>query len=211
MKYLLSFFLFLIVSIKLCGQSDPLAIKTLDKFSSAALAAPSVSMKFHLVTVNQIENTNDTINGTIIMARDQYKLELPQNITWFNGTAIWNYLKAEKEVTITKPDKKDDTFLSRPSAIFSIYKKGYKARFVEENGNFQVLDLYPEDIKSDLIRIRLYIEKSSFGLSGAEYKRKDGIVIYLIVNEYNLKTKPEPALFIFNKENYKGVEIIDMR
>jgi outer membrane lipoprotein-sorting protein len=211
MKQLSSVFLLSILTIILYGQSDQQALKILDKFSANALASPSVTMKFHLITINRMEKINDTVSGSIIMSKDQYKLELPDNITWFNGSATWNYLKAEKEVTITKADKKDDSFLSRPSALFSLYKKGYKTRFVEENAYSSVVDLYPEDIKSDLIRIRLAIGKSGSDLVGAEYKRKDGVTIYLVVNEYNLKAKPDPATFVFNPNNYKGVEIIDMR
>jgi len=211
MKNLLLFFILSVIIPDLYGQIDPEAIKILDRFSSTALASPSVSMKFKLITINQMEQTNDTVLGSITMSKDQYRLELPDNITWFNGSATWNYLIAEKEVTITKPDKKDDSFMSRPSAIFTIYKKGYKTRYIEENSNSFVVDLYPEDIKSDLIRIRLVIGKTGSDLIGAEYKRKDGITIYLVVNEYNLKAKPDPSIFIFNPQNYKGVEIIDMR
>jgi len=199
------------LTIILFGQTDPQATKVLDKFSSTALAAPSVSMKFRLITINQMEHEHDTVKGTIIMARDQFRLELPDNITWFNGSLSWNYLKAEKEVTITKPDKKDNSFLSKPSAIFSLYKKGYKTKFVEENTNTLIVDLYPEDIKNDLVRIRLAISKSGFDLAEAEYKKKDGIIVYLVVDEYDLKVKPNPAIFVFNPQNYKGVEVIDMR
>jgi outer membrane lipoprotein carrier protein len=211
MKQLISLLFLSIITIRLFGQSDPQATKILDKFSATALSSPSVSMKFTLITISQPENINDTIAGSIIMAKDQFRLELPDNITWFNGSATWNYLKAEKEVTITKPDKKDDSFLSRPSAIFSIYKKGYKTRFIEENSKSSVVDLYPEDIKTDLIRIRLVIGKSGSDLISSEYKRKDGVTAYLVVNEYNLKSKPEPSVFVFNPQNYKGVEVIDMR
>ena len=211
MKYKLLILCLSALTINLSGQSDPQAIKILDKLSATALAAPSVSMKFSLITINQIEKINDTIGGSIIMAKDQYRLEFPDNITWFNGSATWNYLKAEKEVTITKPDKKDDSFLGRPSAIFTLYKKGYKTRFVEENDNSMIVDLYPEDIKSDLVRIRLAVGKSGSDLVGAEYKRKDGLIVYLVVNEYNLKIKQDPSTFAFNPQNYKGVEIIDMR
>ena len=48
----------------LSGQNDPAAVKILDKFSSKALAAPSVSMKFILVTDRPAENTNDTLDGS---------------------------------------------------------------------------------------------------------------------------------------------------
>lgn len=200
-----------VLTINLSGQTDPAAIKILDKFSAVALGSPSVSIKFKLITINQTEQTNDTVSGSITISKDMYRLELPDNITWFNGSATWNYLIAEKEVTVTKPDKKDDSFMNRPSSLFGLYKKGYKTRFIEENSNSYVVDLYPEDIKSDLIRIRLMIGKSASDLIGAEYKRKDGIIIYLVVNEYNLKSKPDPSVFTFNPQNYKGVEVIDMR
>ncbi len=193
------------------AQTDPGAVKILDKFSSTALSAPSVSLKFKIITLNQQENTRDTATGSLIMSKDQYRLELPDNITWFNGNTSWNYLVAEKEVTIVKPDRKDDSFLSRPSSIFSFYKKDYKARLVEENTRSYIIDLYPDDINSDLVRIRLSIGKTAYSLDGAEYKTKDGVTLFLVVNEYNLKIKPAPEAFLFNPKNYTGVEIIDMR
>ena len=208
-------FLFLIFTIPLCqysiAQSDPGALKILDKFSSTAMSAPSVSLKFNIISLNQQDNSKDTTRGSLLMAKDQYRLELPDNITWFNGNISWNYLIAEKEVTIVKPDRKDDSFLTKPSSIFTVYKKGYKARLVEENAKSYIIDLYPEDINSDLVRIRLSIGKTGYTLDGAEYRRKDGITMILAVNDYSLNIKPETSAFTFNPKNYKGVEIIDMR
>jgi outer membrane lipoprotein carrier protein len=198
-------------SINLFSQTDQEAVKILDKFSSTAQAAPSVSIKFSIVTVNQQDNSRDTVNGSLIMAKDQYRLEMPDNITWFNGSNSWNYLVAENEVTVVKPDKKDDSFLNKPSSVYTLYKKGYKSRLVEDNGKSYVIDLYPEDINSDMVRIRLSVSKTTYFLDGAEYKRKDGITAFLIVKEYNLKVKPDQTAFTFNAKNYKGVEVIDMR
>jgi outer membrane lipoprotein-sorting protein len=193
------------------AQNDPEAVKVLDRFSSAALSSPSVSVKFNLITVNEAENKKDTVTGSLIMSKDQYRLEMADNITWYNGSVSWNLLIKENEVTITRPGKKDDSFMSRPSSIFTLYKKGYKTKFIEENQKSGIVDLYPEDMNSELVRIRMSVGKVSSDLIGAEYKRKDGIVVYLIVKDYNLKTKPEPTDFSFNPKNYKGVEIIDMR
>ena len=102
------------------SQTDPAAVKILDKFSSAALSAPSVSMKFKLATDDLAENSSDTLNGSVIISKDKYKLELPDNIVWFNEDVSWSYLPAEKEVTITKPDKKDNSFQNKPSGIFTM-------------------------------------------------------------------------------------------
>ncbi|MBE3086283.1 MAG: hypothetical protein IMZ64_08720, partial [Bacteroidetes bacterium] len=123
----------------------------------------------------------------------------------------WSYLPAEKEVTITKADKKDNSFQNRPSEIFSMYKNGYKSRLIEERSDSYIIDLYPEDIKSDLLRVRLSIGKSLMNLKSLEYKKRDGIVVTLHVREYNLKLKPEADAFIFRPEKFKGVEVIDMR
>lgn len=193
------------------GQKDPEAVRILDKFSSSALGAPSVSMKFNLITVDQAENRNDTLSGSIVISNNKYKLELPENIIWFNGDISWSYLPVEKEVTITKPDRKDDSFQSKPSAVFSMYKKGYKSRLIEERNDSYIIDLYPEDLKSDLIRVRLSIGKSPMNLKSLEYKKKDGLVINVSIKDYNLKIKPDPSFFTFSPEKFKGVEVIDMR
>ena len=74
-----------------------------------------------------------------------------------------------------------------------------------------IIDLYPEDIKNELIRVRLSIAKPSLNLKKCEYKRSDGITLTLFVQDYNLKLIPDPEMFIFSPEKYKDVEIIDMR
>lgn len=210
MKYILSI-VFILNLLNLNGQTDPSADKILDRFSATALGAPSVSLIFRLITLDQAAGSSDTTAGSLLMLKDQYRLELEESITWFNGSTSWNYLIPEKEVTITKPDKKDESFMTRPSSLFTVYKNGYKTRLINENEKVSTIDLYPEDPESDLVRIRLKIGKALSDLKEAEYKRKDGITVFLVVNEYNLKQKPDASAFTFNAKNYKGVEVIDMR
>ncbi len=193
------------------GQGDPAAIKILDNFANKALKAPSITMKFNLVNSNQTDNSSDTLAGSVIISKDKYKLDLPDNIIWFNGETSWSYLPAEKEVTITKADRKDNTFQSKPSLIFSAYKKGYKNRLVEEKSDSYIVDMYPEDLKSELVRIRLTIGKPELNLISLEYKKKDGTIITLHVKEYDLKEKPESDTFVYQPDKYKDVEVIDMR
>jgi len=193
------------------GQNDPQTVNILDKFSATAINAPSVSMRFLLITIDQVENTKDTLEGSVILSKNSYKLDLPENIIWYNGETSWSYLPAEKEVTITSPDKQDDSFQTRPSSIFTMYKKDYKCRLIEEKTDHYVIDLYPEDLKNELIRVRLSIAKPSLNLKKLEYKRRDGITIDLIIREYNLKVNPEPGYFVFSPASHKDVEIIDMR
>jgi outer membrane lipoprotein carrier protein len=204
-------FFLLFFPLNIFGQKDEQAIKILDKFADNALKAPSVSMKFKLINKNLTDNTVDTLEGSVILSKDKYKLDMPDNIIWFDGETSWSYLPAEQEVTITKANKKDNSFQSRPSMIFSMYKKDYKSRLIEEKSDSYIIDLYPEDIKNEILRVRLTIGKSLFDLISLEYKRRDGVIATLLVEDYNLKTQPDPGTFSFQKEKFKGVEINDMR
>lgn len=212
MKKLLLFVLTsILLTINVSSQNDPRAVTILDKFSATATAAPSVSIKFLLITVDQVENTKDSLSGSVILCKDSYKLELPDNIIWFNGETSWSYLLAEHEVTITKPDKKENSFQSQPSLIFTMYKKGYKTRLVDEKDDSYTIDLYPIDIKNDIIRVRLVLEKPSLVLKSFEYKKRDGIILTLLVNDFNLKETPSRDIFTFSQGKYKDADIVDMR
>jgi hypothetical protein len=82
---------------------------------------------------------------------------------------------------------------------------------LQEKTNSWLIDLYPEDTKEELIRVRLNIEKPSLKLLSAEYKRRDGITLTLSVKDYDLGKTTEPDMFSFTASKYKGVEVIDMR
>ena len=193
------------------AQTDPAANTVLDRFSARAASAPSVSIKFDLITEDLAERRSDTLSGSVIISKDSYKLEIPNNIIWFDGTTSWSYLIAEEEVVITRPNQNADSFFNKPSAIFTMYKSDYKTRLIEELRDSWVIDLYPEDINNNLVRIRLTIGKNQNDLKKLEYRRKDGIVMYINVREYNLNIRPEQNFFIFDRTKYRGVDIIDMR
>ena len=59
--------------------------------------------------------------------------------------------------------------------------------------------------------MRKSIGKSLLNLISLEYKRRDGIINTLYVNEYDLKVNPEPGIFVFQPGKFKDAEIIDMR
>jgi outer membrane lipoprotein-sorting protein len=193
------------------AQKDQAAVKVLDRFSSKALNAPSVSMDFDIVTIDQSAGKTDTLSGSVLISGNRYQLTLPDNLIWFNGEISWSYLPAEKEVTISKPGKQDEIFMSKPSSVFTMYKKGYKIRLLEEKENAWIIDLYPEDFKSNLIHVRLTIDKSTLGLNNLEYKQKDGITKFVRIRNFDLSKKTETSIFNFPKEKFKGVEVIDMR
>jgi hypothetical protein len=116
-----------------------------------------------------------------------------------------------KEVTITRPEKGDISFFSKPSLLYTMHREGYKPRMVEEKTAEYIIDLYPEEITTDMIRIRLVIAKPQLTLKSAEYKTKNGVSMTLTTKDYSLKFRPDNQFFVFDPSKIKGIEIIDMR
>jgi len=210
MRYLITIIL-LTAWCSLNAQTDPVAKGILDKFSDAALAAPAVEMKFTLRINDKIEATEQVSDGHAVIKGNMYMLQLPENIIWFDGSAIWTLSPEVKEVTVTLPDPDDEIFITSPSSLFSIYKDDFKYSLLEEMPEGSLIDLYPEDPSSaDFSIIRLLIDRQA-RLVSAEYKRKDGINILIDVHEYNLDKSFPDKFFSFDQSAYPDVDIIDMR
>jgi outer membrane lipoprotein carrier protein len=198
-------------TLTLTSQTNPEALRVLNGFSKKAAASPSVKIDFSVVTTDAQEGTTTTLDGTAVISGDRYRIALPDNEICSDGKVVWSYLPDVNEVTITEPDPNDNSFMTRPSLLFTMYDEGYKIRLVEETSVEWVIDLYPEDININLMRIRLKIGKAHYDLKSAEYRTKDGITVTLTTDSYDLNFKPGKEYFIFDPANFKDVEIIDMR
>jgi len=196
------------LALALAAQKDPEAIRILSEFSKKAASAPSVSIDF---TSDSRDGTVNTMDGSVIIAGDKYKLSMPDNSVWADGKNAWSYLPDVNEVTITATDPDDDSFMSRPSMLFNLYQEGYKVRLLEQTPKEWIIDLYPEDLTLNLVRIRLKIAKTTYNLRSAEYVTKDGITVTLNAGRYDLTFRPAADYFTFNPADYKGVDVIDMR
>jgi outer membrane lipoprotein-sorting protein len=199
------------LALSLAAQKDPEAIRILSEFSKKATSAPSVSIDFTFVTTDSRDGTVNTMDGSVVIAGDKYKLSMPDNSVWADGKNVWSFLPDVNEVTITAADPDDDSFMSRPSMLFTLYQEGYKVRLLEQTAKEWVIDLYPEDLTLNLVRIRLKIAKTTYVLRSAEYVTKDGITVTLNAGRYDLTLRPAADYFTFNPADYKGVDVIDMR
>jgi outer membrane lipoprotein-sorting protein len=203
--------LLLLAAVAAFSQKDPEAVKVLSEFSKRAASAPSVKIDFDIVAYDAQEDQETELGGTAVIKGDSYMLTLADNLIRTDGKAVWNYMPEVNEVTITAPDPSDVSFISKPSLLFTMHEKGFKVRLLEQNTREWIIDLYPEDISTGLVRIRLAIGKSLYDLRSAEYKTREGITLTLTASGYDLTFRPPAGYFIFNPADHKGVEVIDMR
>jgi len=204
-------FLLFLLTLMTSAQKDPEAVKVLAEFSRLATSAPSVTIEFTVDAIDTKEDDITTVSGSAVISGDSYRVTLEDNILWTDGKVVWNYMPDVNEVTITEPDPGDESFMASPSLLFSMHEKGYKVRMLEQNTNEWVIDLYPEDLNVNLVRIRVKIGKRLYDLMSAEYRTKDGMTITIMAEKYSLTFRPPAGYFIFNPADYKGVDVIDMR
>ncbi len=204
-------FLLSLLTVASTAQKDPEAVRVLSEFSRRATQAPSVKIDFSINAENEQEGETTTMEGSAVISGDRYRLTMADNIIWADGRTVWNYIPDANEVTITEPDPDDDSFMSKPSMLFSLYREGYKVRLLDQNDREWIIDLYPEDIRINLVRIRLSIGKRLYDLRSAEYRTKDGMNVMLTAEKYDPGFRPADGYFTFRPADYKGVEIVDMR
>lgn len=186
----------------------------LDKAAAAYTKAGGLTASFTLDSKEIKTKSIYSIDGTIYMKGDRFKIDIPDATTWFDGKTQWVYMKGTDEVNITEPTGEELQGIS-PSSIFSIYKQGFDLLYKGEKkvagiALFEV-ELISQNKSSNFTKIIVQIDKTTnlfhqiilFDKSGYENK----LSIRKMKTNINLLDKT----FIFNKSEYPDVEIIDLR
>lgn len=186
----------------------------LDKASEAYNKAGGITASFTLDTKDTKAKNTYSYDGKASMKGNKFKLEIPDAITWFDGTNQWVYIKDTDEVNVTNPTGEELQNIS-PSAIFSIYKKGFKLSYKGEKRvkgkGVHVVELTPENKKAEITKIVISIDKLSQLFSTITVTNKTGIENTLTINSMQTNISLNDSIFSFNKKEYPQVDIIDLR
>ena len=219
MKYFLSISLLFIILFNSYAQDDfeqnaKKAKEILDKVSAKTKSYSTISADFTFSMENLQEDISETNEGTILIKGDKYKVSLMGVETYFDGKAIYTYMKEAGEVNITEPDPEDEETLN-PATIFTIYEKGFKYRYMgEKTGNgktFYEIDLYPENRDKPYSRIKLRILKNDLTLYSLRQVGKDGNNYTVVVKSMKTNIPMDDSTFIFDTAKHPDVDVIDMR
>src|ERR1041385_9205473 len=143
------------------AQYDPKALEVLEAMSKKYKAITAFEAAFTSTLVNEAANVKDEFKGKMTVKGDKYRLELPEQQVYNNGTTVWTYLPGNKEVNIDNFDPKSDDL--NPSKIFDMYKKGFKYMLIGASTEAGVpcdeVDLVPEKKDAQYFKIRMLISK----------------------------------------------------
>ena len=217
MKKLLFSIAFVTTSLLSFAQTDAAAKKILNQVAKQYSSYKTIQSDFSLQILDADKNTQST-KGVMYFNKpqNQYVISLPEQEVISDGKSVWNISKDIKEVQISQNESNDNAI--GPTNLFSFYQKGYKYVLMPDEkivrqGNTEmakVIELSPEDTKTNYFKIKLRINKNSHIQDVTIFDKSSNRYIYTI-NSLYLGKRFNPSLFQFDKNKFKDFEIVDLR
>ena len=225
-KFILCCFAYYLFPTTYCFSQQPKeAVDTkakaiLDEVAAKTKTYTSIKAEFTNVTEKQVTNTQskvtDTQSGSLQLKGEKYKLEFKGQTIFCDSKTQWTYIKESNEVQVnTAPDPKATDNIN-PVNIFTLYEKGYKYKYDKEdmvNGaKVDIVDLFPlSPDKKSYHTIRLTIDKVKKQILSVKIINKNGTFNTITVKNFTANSEMPDTMFTFNKADYKGVEVVDLR
>jgi outer membrane lipoprotein-sorting protein len=195
------------------AQYDPKALEVLEAMSKKYKSITAFEANLTSTLVNESANVKDEFKGKITVKGDKYRLELPEQQVYNNGTTVWTYLPEQKEVNIDNFDPKSDDL--NPSKIFEMYKKGFKYLLIGDKTEAGTLcseiDLVPEKKEAQYFKIKMMISKKDKSVISWTMFDRGGNRYKYIITKFAANIKVEEAFFNFDVKAHPGVEVSDLR
>ncbi|MBS1683055.1 MAG: outer membrane lipoprotein carrier protein LolA [Bacteroidetes bacterium] len=202
---------FLIKSV--AAQYDPKALEVLDAMSKKYKSISAFEATLKSTLENESSGVKDDFKGKITVKGEKYKLELPEQHVYNNGTTVWTYLPEQKEVNIDNFDPKSEEL--NPSKIFEMYKKGFKYLHMGEKNEAGVLcdeiDLVPEKRDAQYFKIKMMISKKDNRVVSWTMFDRGGNRFKYTINKFTPNIKVDDSFFAFDTKKFPGVEVNDLR
>lgn len=195
------------------AQYDPKALEVLEAMSKKYKAITSFEAQLSSTLTNESAGVKDEFKGKITVKGDKYRLELEDQQVYNNGTTVWTYLPANKEVNVDNFDPKSDEL--NPSKIFEMYKKGFKYLHLGEKQDGGVLcdevDLVPEKKDAQYFKVKMFISKKDKGVQSWTMFDRSGNRYKYNITKFTPNIKVDDTFFTFDPKKFPGVEVIDLR
>ena len=199
---------------------DTKAKGILDEVAAKTKTYTSIKAEFSSVTEKQVTNAaskvTDTQSGTLELKGTKYKLSFKGQTIFCDSKTQWTYIKESNEVQVNDAPDPNATDNINPVNIFTLYEKGYKYKYDKEEvvagAKMDIINLYPTNPdKKSYHTIKLTIDKVKKQITSVKILNKNGTINTITVKNFVTNSEMPEAMFTFNKADYKGVEVVDLR
>ena len=197
------------------AQSDAKATAILQAMSKKYKTYDIVKADFTISANNPKAKINQSDKGVLFVKANanKYKMVMQDRDLISDGKNQWTHLKEDQEVQLSTVENDPDAM--NPAQIFTIYEKGFKAKYAGESKAgtkvYQLIDLTPTDAKKSYNRVRLTIDKKAMQIAKAVIYEKSGTTYTYSVNTFVPNVKLPESTFTFDAKKYPGVEVVDLR
>ena len=152
--------------------------------------------------------------GILYLKGSKYKLQIAGQEIISDGVTRWTYVKDANEIQVD--NQKNNNNSISPTTIFTIYEKGWQSKYSGEvkvnKVAYQQIELVPTDGNSkNVFKVKLTINKANKTISSAKIYDKNGAIQTISVEKLIPDGGNIESLYVFNKNNYPGSEIVDLR
>lgn len=195
-------------------QRDPNAKALLDQVSAKFKSYKAVTANFAYQISNAAGKVLSTKKGTLQMKGSKYAINLGNNKIISDGVTTWNFDPTAKEVTINSANSGEATIT--PQKLFTdFYNKDFMYAMDKDDKvsgkTVNKVVLQPIDKSKPLARVYLAIDKMTKNIISATVVEKSGNRYVYSVSNFKPNAIVSDASFTFDKANYPGVEVVDLR
>jgi len=195
-------------------QHEKKARRILSDVSRRYAKLTTLEAHFNFTLVNPQDHLNETQSGSLITqpSTNRYRVRLPSQELFSDGRANYTWLKTQKEIQISALDSNNESI--NPARIFSVYEKGFKYQYrqeVNEGGRkLDLIDLVPIKSKK-IVKAQVAIIRHVHHIYRIRLFDKNGSQLTYTITEFSPDTPLKGDEFTFDKKNYPGVEVVDLR
>lgn len=175
--------------------------RTTSKIGKARCITTSFSM-----TAN-----GQTAKGTLKMSGDKFFLTLPNARIWYDGRTLWSLDSSTKEVNISEP-MPEELAQVNPMIIISSMLNASTPRQMKGTAKDYSLHVTPKASQHLAFTSAIIdVDKKTFLPSRIVLTLDSGQTVTLNTNNVDLTTNHPASTFVFNKNDYPGYALIDLR
>lgn len=196
--------------------NDPVADQALKRMADKCKKFKNYRVDYSIELTAVDDKRLSKSKGYILVEGAKFNLGYSNQHIICDGKTLWNVQKEAKEVNVADYEANEQTIA--PNEIFTFYQKGYKYVLISQlkdkksKHNLQVIDIEPEDRRSTILKLRVVIDKEANELKRWQvFERGTNNKQLFIVHKFQSNLQLEAGSFTYQKSQYPGYKLIDLR
>jgi outer membrane lipoprotein-sorting protein len=170
--------------------------------------------KFNFNLEIKSEDINEIQNGYALIEKEKFYYKTGEREVICDGINVWTYLPEDNECYIDLLEDLDNTL--NPSEIFTIWKKGFKFKYMDKtivnSQTIHIIKMFPsQPDKSNFHTIIMKINESLKLITEASVKTKDGVTIKTTISKLTSNPKINVNQFSWDADSHPNSDEIDNR